>query len=37
MEIILIFAVTLVVLDLVALKWGFKSRDGMCESPISHD
>jgi hypothetical protein len=37
METILIFAVTLIVLDLVALKWGFNSRDSMSESPISLD
>jgi len=35
METILIFAVTLIVLDLVAFKWGCNSRDGMRESPIS--
>lgn len=36
-ETIFIFAVTLVVLDLVAWKWGHNSRDGKCESPILVD
>ena len=35
METILFFAVTLVVLDILALKWGANTRDGKSESPIS--
>jgi hypothetical protein len=35
MEAILIFVVTLVVLDVLALKLGINSRDGMRENPIS--
>ena len=35
METIIIFVVTLIVLDVLALKWGANSRDGMKESPIA--
>lgn len=35
METIIIFAVTLIILDVLALKWGANSRDGMKESPIT--
>jgi hypothetical protein len=35
METIIIFAVTLIVLDMLALKWGTNSRDSMKESPIT--
>ena len=35
MEAILIFVVTLVILDVLALKRGTNSRDGMRENPIS--
>jgi hypothetical protein len=37
MEIILFFAVTLVVLDILALKWSTNTRDGIKESPIAID
>jgi len=37
MEAILIFVVTLIVLDVMALKWGTNSRDGKKESPICID
>jgi len=37
METIIIFAVTLIVLDVLALKWGANSRDGMKESLITID
>ena len=35
MATIIIFAVTLIVLDVLALKWGPNSRDSMKESPIT--
>ena len=35
METIIIFVVTLIVLDVLALKWGANSRDGIKESPIT--
>ena len=37
METIIIFVVTLIVLDVLALKWGANSRDGIKESPITVD
>jgi hypothetical protein len=37
METIIIFAVTLIILDVLALKWGANSRDGIKESPITMD
>jgi hypothetical protein len=37
METILILIVTLIVLDMLALKWGAITRDGVSESPISFD
>jgi hypothetical protein len=35
METILFFVVALIVLNVLALKWGTNSRDGKSESPIS--
>ena len=37
METIIIVVVTLIVLDVLALKWGANSRDGIKESPITID